>query len=96
MAQSTEQVAFDAAVKARCNALYTGIANLEQLRQGGPSLGPWIHQLTTIRQFFNDALAAFERTAEASTAATAAAAGPTTREPALTAATVSLFRTPKG
>lgn len=57
MSLSTQQVAFDAAVKALSDALYSGIADLEEYRKEDPSLGPWIDQLVTIRQAFNDALA---------------------------------------
>jgi hypothetical protein len=52
-----KQVAFDAAVKAQRNALYTGVADLEALRESNAALGPLVDQLIVIRDGFNAALA---------------------------------------
>ncbi len=52
-----KQSAFDAAVKLRADALYRGVADLEQLRQTDATLNLLIDQLIEIRQSFNDALA---------------------------------------
>lgn len=54
---SPQQVAFDAAVKARNDALYRGIADLEELRERDPGRGPQIDQLIHIRDAMNGALA---------------------------------------
>jgi hypothetical protein len=42
---SPQQAAFDAAVKARNDALYQGIADLDELRERDPGRGPQIDQL---------------------------------------------------
>ena len=52
-----KQIAFDAAVKARRNALYEGIADLDELRQRGAAFETLTDQLITIRDMFNAALA---------------------------------------
>jgi hypothetical protein len=54
---NSKQVAFDAAVKAHKDALYRGIADLEELRERDAALGPLIDQLIEIREAFNAALA---------------------------------------
>ncbi len=51
------QIAFDAAVKARNNFDYRGIADLEELRAGDPE-GRQFAQLIQLRDSFNEALAA--------------------------------------
>ena len=51
------QIAFDAAVKAWRDGLYTGIADLEALREANPSLGTRIDELIVIRDGLNAALA---------------------------------------
>lgn len=57
MALTPRQLAFDAAVKARANFLYRGIANLEDLRAGDPSLAPVVDQMVLMRDALNAALA---------------------------------------
>src|SRR5256885_14211768 len=54
---SPKQIAFDAAVKARNDFLYRGIADLEELRERDAALGPLIDQLIQIRETLNAALA---------------------------------------
>ncbi|OFV97156.1 MAG: hypothetical protein A3H28_14685 [Acidobacteria bacterium RIFCSPLOWO2_02_FULL_61_28] len=52
-----KQVAFDAAVKARRNFDYRGIADLAELRERDPARGPQLDQLSQLRDSFNAALA---------------------------------------
>jgi hypothetical protein len=52
-----KQITFDAAVKARGNFDYRGIADLEELRERDPERGPQIDQLIQLRDSFNAGLA---------------------------------------
>jgi len=57
MPLTARQIAFDAAVKARADFLYRGIADLDQLRGEDSTLGITIDQMILMRDSLNDALA---------------------------------------
>jgi hypothetical protein len=56
MALTEKQIAFDTAIKRRRHALYTGIADVEQMR-GSQAPGEIVDRLIALRELYNSALA---------------------------------------